>query len=209
MNAREEILHRLHTTRRQSPAPPPWESRRSFPDPARQFADSLRAQGGEVYVEADLPAALTRLERIVRDIKAQCIVANQEPPVDQFNPTGLRPGIEWYIAEESGENWRQLCATADLGVSGAVAALAETGTVVLASGSGRSRLATLLPPVHVALVDRSLLTTDIFTWTANRERGWPANVVLVSGPSKTADIEQTLSVGVHGPKRFIVILFGG
>ena len=78
--------------------------------------------------------------------------------------------------------------------------------MVLDSGLGRSRLATLLPPVHVALVYHHQLQPDIFTWTAGRDEAWPANVVLVSGPSKTADIEQTLTVGVHGPKRFIVLL---
>ena len=52
------------------------------------------------------------------------------------------------------------------------------------------------------------LTTDIFTWMKTHDRQFPANTVLVSGPSKTADIEQTMSVGVHGPKKLIVVLVG-
>jgi L-lactate dehydrogenase complex protein LldG len=102
---------------------------------------------------------------------------------------------------------KAVCAAADVGISGADAALAETGSVVISSGPGRSRLATLLPPVHVALVSTTLLTSDLFTWTAARQGDLPANVVLVSGPSKTADIEQVLAIGVHGPKRFIVVLY--
>jgi L-lactate dehydrogenase complex protein LldG len=68
-------------------------------------------------------------------------------------------------------------------------------------------MATLLPPVHIALVPESRLTADLFTWTAARQGPLPANVTLVSGPSKTADIEQTMAIGVHGPKRFIVVLY--
>jgi L-lactate utilization protein LutC len=77
----------------------------------------------------------------------------------------------------------------------------------VSSGPGRSRLATLLPPVHIALVPTSRMTTDIFTFTAARQGELPANMVFISGPSKTGDIEQTMSIGVHGPKRFIVILY--
>jgi L-lactate dehydrogenase complex protein LldG len=67
-------------------------------------------------------------------------------------------------------------------------------------------LATLLPPIHIALVSSGQLTADLFTWTAARRGRLPANVVLISGPSKSADIERTLAVGVHGPKRLIVVL---
>ena len=81
--------------------------------------------------------------------------------------------------------------------------------MVVSSGRGRSRLTSLLPPVHLALVPTSSLTTDIFTWTAARQGQLPASLTLISGPSKTADIEQTMAVGVHGPKRFIVVLYEG
>jgi L-lactate dehydrogenase complex protein LldG len=72
-------------------------------------------------------------------------------------------------------------------------------------------MATLLPPLHVALVPATRLTTDIFSWRAARTASTvsqvPANITLVSGPSKTADIEQTLAVGMHGPRRLVVLLY--
>ncbi|MGB4871273.1 MAG: LUD domain-containing protein, partial [Candidatus Promineifilaceae bacterium] len=85
--------------------------------------------------------------------------------------------------------------------------LAETGSVILSSGPAQSRMATLLPPIHIVLLPTSRLTSDIFTWTQARQETIPANITLISGPSKTADIEQTMAVGVHGPKRFVVIVY--
>ena len=67
--------------------------------------------------------------------------------------------------------------------------------------------------MQVLLVPLSGLTADLFTWTAARnasltaDAAMPANVVLVSGPSKSADIEFTLTLGVHGPGRLIAILY--
>jgi L-lactate dehydrogenase complex protein LldG len=118
---------------------------------------------------------------------------------------------EWHIVGKSPGDLRAFCATADVGLSSADAGLAESGTIVVSSGPGKSRLATLLPPIHIALLATDRLTADLFTWTAARRDQFPvplpANVVLISGPSKSADIERTLAIGVHGPKRLIVLLY--
>lgn len=107
------------------------------------------------------------------------------------------------------EDYRRLDA-AIVGVTGAHAALADTGSVALVHGNGRPRLASLLPPVHVALVpvDRLHATLGAL-WQAEPE--WlraSANVVLVTGPSRTADIEMTLTRGVHGPRIVHVVFLG-
>ncbi len=134
-------------------------------------------------------------------------MANAEPLLLELDLPQRYPEIEWHIVGQTGEDLRAFCTSADVGLSSADAALAETGTVVISSGPGRSRLATLLPPVHIALVPTTCLTTDIFTWTAARQGALPSALTLITGPSKTADIEQTLAIGVHGPKRFMVILY--
>jgi L-lactate dehydrogenase complex protein LldG len=98
-------------------------------------------------------------------------------------------------------------AEADVGITGAYRAIAETGTVVLRSESGR--LAGLLPPVHLALVAEAAVvggSSDVYRDFSGAP---PAALVQVTGPSRTADIEMTLITGVHGPGRLAVMVFGG
>jgi len=95
-----------------------------------------------------------------------------------------------------------------IGLTGAQAGLADTGSLVLQSGRGQGRLASLLPPVHIALLKTSTLLPTMAHFIrahpgAARETG---NLTLISGPSRTADIEQTLTLGVHGPKEVHIIL---
>jgi L-lactate dehydrogenase complex protein LldG len=96
----------------------------------------------------------------------------------------------------------------DAGFTTTRGAIAETGTLVLWPSPEEPRLLSLVPPLHVALLDTGKIR-DTFARTI-QEEGWaqglPANALLISGPSKTADIEQTLAYGVHGPKRLVVVL---
>ena len=95
-----------------------------------------------------------------------------------------------------------------LGLTGADAGLAETGSVVLATGPGRPRMASLLVPVHVAVLRVDRLVDSISALLATRGDLVAAgsNLVAITGPSRTADIEHTLSRGVHGPGEVHVIL---
>jgi L-lactate dehydrogenase complex protein LldG len=95
-----------------------------------------------------------------------------------------------------------------LGLTGARAAIADSASMVLASGPGRGRLVSLLPPVHVAILRQRVIRPTLAALIADEPRLLEAgsNVVLISGPSRTADIEMTLSHGVHGPKHVHVIL---
>jgi L-lactate dehydrogenase complex protein LldG len=96
----------------------------------------------------------------------------------------------------------------DAGFTGTVGGVAETGGLLLMPGPAEPRLMSLVPPVHIALLRASTIQ-DSF-WSAVKALGWgralPPNALMISGPSKTADIEQTLAYGVHGPKRLIVVL---
>ena len=103
---------------------------------------------------------------------------------------------------------REVAARADLGLTGVDLAIAETGTLVLVSGAGRPRSTSLLPPCHVAVFDRtalleSLRQVGVFLEAWHRDGRPPAGgaaINFITGPSRTADIELTLTRGVHGPK---------
>lgn len=96
----------------------------------------------------------------------------------------------------------------DAGLTLSRASIAETGTVVLWSGPQSPRLLSLVPPVHIVVVDAHQVVGTLFDLM--QQQGWsegmPTNVVLVSSPSKTADIQQTLAYGAHGPKQLVVML---
>ena len=107
---------------------------------------------------------------------------------------------------------KALAAKADVGITAVDWALADTGTLVLLSGRDHSRSASLLPPVHVAVLSVSRILADLGE-LAERLPVNPAealeresNVTLITGTSKTADIELTLVRGIHGPARVHVIV---
>ena len=103
---------------------------------------------------------------------------------------------------------RDQLAAAQIGVTGCDAAIAETGSLVLLSGKGRSRAVSLLPPIHLALVRRSVIVSSLVdAWTLLGDRlDAAACCTLITGPSRTADIELTLTLGIHGPGRVIVVI---
>ncbi|KVM95053.1 LutC/YkgG family protein [Burkholderia diffusa] len=107
------------------------------------------------------------------------------------------------------EAWKaELFDTIDAGFTVARSGIAATGTVVLAPDAGTPRTVSLVPPLHVALVHANTLHADLHA-AVHAERwhtGMPTNVVLVSGPSKTSDIQQTLAYGAHGPRNLWVVI---
>jgi L-lactate dehydrogenase complex protein LldG len=99
----------------------------------------------------------------------------------------------------------------DCGMSTVQAAIAETGTLVLDSSRERNRLVSLVPPVHIAIVDASTIFQTLGEALAFiHQDGNPSPAVtFITGPSRTADIELTLTIGVHGPQQLYVIVNEG
>ncbi len=208
-DAREEILGVVRgRVRRGEGVPAPWQSRQHFDDLVARFTDTLTSLYGEVIRATNADDALNRLGNVLTNLGATRVVVNDEPPLSGIDLAARWPAITWHVAGRTEGDLKAFCAGADAGVTGAIAALAETGSIVVSSGPGRSRMVSLLPPVHIALVSIGCLTTDLLTWAAARSGEWPANVTVITGPSRTADIEQTTALGMHGPKRVIAILYG-
>jgi len=136
------------------------------------------------------------------------VVASDQPPFNEADFPAIFPETEIKIARGDFEVVQKMCLAADVGLTTAQAGLAQTGSVVIHSGEGLSRQVSLLPDVHLVLLPVDHLVPDLISWESVRPPQMASRVLIVSGPSKTADIEQTLVVGAHGPKRFEVILYG-
>ncbi|MFQ2222515.1 lactate utilization protein C [Aeromonas enteropelogenes] len=94
------------------------------------------------------------------------------------------------------------------GITHCAGAIADTGTLVLLPDSGEPRTLSLVPPCHIALLAASTIADNLAGLVAagRWQQAMPTNLLLVSGPSKTADIQQTLAYGAHGPSRLLVVL---
>ncbi len=213
MSSREQILGRLRATRAADDAGSADFPVRRFdwdaPERLRRFRDALEAVRGQVReVGDDWPMVLFEL---LRDRGVSRLMYGPGGPHGAVLETGWQGlgGIGLMPYSEPVEALREALFTdIDAGFTSARGAIAETGTLVLWPDVQEPRLLSLVPPIHVALVDeRSIHSTfaelvDAQNWT----RGMPTNALLITGPSKTADIEQTLTYGVHGPKELIVLV---
>ena len=102
---------------------------------------------------------------------------------------------------------QQLFNQIDVGFSVAQAGLAATGSLVVETGPDEPRMLSLVPPLSIVLLRRSTLLADFNAYVQRRgDAAMPTNLLLISGPSKTADIQQTLAYGAHGPKQLWVLL---
>lgn len=98
---------------------------------------------------------------------------------------------------------------ADVGISYAISGIANTGTVILTAGQNSSQIGSLLPQTNIIILESEKLFSSMDTWIesiGSRPIGEFQTINLVSGPSRTADIEMTLTIGVHGPKHLIILL---
>jgi L-lactate dehydrogenase complex protein LldG len=119
------------------------------------------------------------------------------------------PGVRSGITDR--EELRALCATCNYGISSADYALSDTGSLVMISSRDEARLVSLLPPAHIAVVPASKLLTglDELYSILPKPADQTSSMVLITGPSRTADIEQILVRGVHGPGEIHVVVVDG
>ncbi len=102
--------------------------------------------------------------------------------------------------------------SARIGITGADAALAATGSLVIVSGPGRQRTTTLLPQTHIAVITQDQILPNMESWLSMQRQNnlkafkQGANIKIISGPSRTADIAMELILGMHGPKALQIII---
>jgi L-lactate dehydrogenase complex protein LldG len=186
-------------------------------DPVAQFTAACELVGGQVHhltTPAEIAAFVAGLCEPPIEPRVMSWAAEHLPVpgiLDALAAAGLERMADNVRADVDGrgDDLARLDAVS-VGITGALAVLADTGSIVVTSGTGRPRLASLLPPIHVALVTRAQIVPSLGTWLAAHPQlpASVANCVVITGPSRTADIEMTLTRGVHGPRAVHIVFTG-
>jgi L-lactate dehydrogenase complex protein LldG len=170
------------------------------------FSEAARAVGAEV-------ASVVDVEAVVDYVKQLAPGSVMVPQFASGERVGLTAALKAAGVELLQSDLRQEAATASVGVTGANFAFAATGTVVLESTAEDLRLATTLPEHHVVLLDPAKILADdlaAIPYLRAFHQNSPRNyLAYITGPSRTADIERVLTIGVHGPKRLHILLLSG
>ena len=178
--------------------------------PVEIFRASLEAVGGHCVVVRDESEAARELSRIVRDLQATPLCARRIALSDAPIVARLMRRAEVEVEEIATAPGAEELFGYDVGVTSAQGAIAETGTLVLESERERHRLVSLLPPAHVAIIRAADIRLTLGEALSPLRRGGDEalsrTITFVTGPSRTADIELTLAIGVHGPQELYVIV---
>jgi L-lactate dehydrogenase complex protein LldG len=207
--------------------------RKSGPDAANRVEAeaclAARAQGPRPAMPPDLVARFLQraidmastVERIASRSAIPAAVARYLDALDL--PPGLaaqksHSGVCW--PEFADLDWsgaglrieaRPTAGNDRLGITGAFCAIAETGTLVFTTGADTPTASALLPDTHIAVVRADRVVSgmeDAFALVRTEHRGMPRAINMISGPSRTGDIEQTIVLGAHGPFRVHLLLLG-
>ncbi len=177
-------------------------------DPRQTFAQTAAAKNWKVRAVADRSGLEALIAEICETEGVARAVVSAEAQAAEARLVLERRGVElvpWINPTDP--------ALADLGITGAAFGMATTGTVALSSTLAGGRAVALLPPVFLALLPESrIVASHSEVWRRMGEHfpdGPPSQLLFVTGPSRSADIEFTLTVGVHGPRSVWVGILDG
>ena len=215
--SRDRIFARLAAGRRQASAPIPQPS----PMPVRTYGrtekiEKLKTLMEAMRTEVHVTGAqnwIHKLEETVKSRELKSLVYPPQTPLGDTleshwkkNAAGDLPQLIPY--EKKIEDFKDRLFTIDAGITSTVGAIADPGALILWPSPKEPRLMSLVPPIHIAVLEADSIFSSFLE--AMQKEKWatqmPTNVVLISGPSKTADIEMTLAFGVHGPRELIVLI---
>ncbi len=214
--SRDRIFSRLNAATRQTTTPvsqPPGLPIKTYSQ--KEKIEKLKTLMEAMRTEVHIAAAknwLTVVADILNERKVKSLLFAPRTDIGKAlallweNAAGDKPQLISY--ENDIEQLKDTVFNVDAGITSAAGAIAETGALILWPSEKEPRLMSIVPPIHIAVLKADTIFNSLSE--VIQKENWPAamptNIVLVSGPSKTADIEMTLAFGVHGPKELIVLI---
>ncbi len=181
----------------------------SHEDRVSRFCDLLQQAHAEVLRVAANDCC-TAIAQVLKSKNSQSVLLAEDTELGAELKNELAQALNIKHYPATVESFKEeLFADVDASVTGARWGIAETGTLVLWPDANEPRSMSLVPPLHVAVVDAATIVNTFFELLNNAkwaELGMPTNALLISGPSKTADIQQVLAYGAHGPCELVVIV---
>lgn len=170
----------------------------------QQFTTNIEAAGGHVVHVADMEQVKQFIATKAEEMRASRILRQNQNELSELNLEATLPETDISIWNDNPEtDWRSTAAEADFGIVVADHAAAYTGSMVVMSSPDKGRSVSLLPTVLIAIIPVERLKTRLGEILVNFDQDGraklPAGIHFISGPSRSADIENDLTIGVHGP----------
>jgi L-lactate dehydrogenase complex protein LldG len=215
MNSKNEILGRLREYRK-----PDQEYYLSyldkdlfadFPDSSDNlleiFSQQLNKLSGELHLVKNEEEIVKVLQHLLRDIEPANCKAHKLPLIEKVKMLNTELG-EYLTVIDGEELSSEDYAKFEVGVTGADCLIARTGSVLVRTISAGGRRLSVLPPTHIVIAEEKQIVfslEDAFKMLNANEDLW-SYATIITGPSRTSDIEKQLVLGAHGPKRLIVLI---
>lgn len=223
MNQRDLVLNQIRASlqaahlpgARATIAPREFEGQGGRAEMIASFQRELEPLSGMSYVVTNAEKANTLVLKLLREQGGQEILAWEDDDLlvhglgESLRASGYTRLSVDVPKDAAGRKTKHLeLERASVGITGASAGLADTGTLALVTTPTQPRLTSLLPPMHIALLPASRLFPNMAAFFAAHPNvtAQGSNLVFITGPSRTADIELTLTRGVHGPKFLHVVI---
>lgn len=199
---------------RRSVAGPPgfWTAAKpSVDDLLEQFAANAERLTAKVLVATDKFQIKSRVAEWLSELKAKSVICWDLPQLKEAGiPEACRAAgaalTFWDHRQDRREMIRR-CASVDVGITRADYGIANTGSLAVMSSPQQSRAVSLLPPVHIAILDRKDILPQMGDIFARLDQSnLPSALNFITGPSRTSDIEMDLALGVHGPGRVFILI---
>jgi L-lactate dehydrogenase complex protein LldG len=205
--ARTDVTHPNPVTKREAE----WSARQPpIGDFAERFTREQQAVGSQVRHFPTWEALAQQAPAWLRGLDVHSVITGRVPRLDPLRQSLGAAGFALRTYDRPAEQQQTELFNTDCGITTSVGGIAETGSIILIPSPAEPRLLSLAVPVHLAIVARGALWGTLLDFIRGGvyQQTVPTNLVLVSCASRTADIELTLAMGVHGPKVLLVALVG-